>query len=373
LEQLYLVLSVPDNSDPRTNGRHYHAIDYATLSASVGALPWLLLCIWSVVDLRRSRLIRKLSATYQLLERRIGRLGIFLILTAPIVITANTVIIRHWPLPAVITPDTALYVDFNEVRTIGYPVFLKTVIALFGDLRLLVAIQLNLLLGSILMLGWAVARVVASLLCGIVLVLVLALNPALLNWTEQLMSEGLFIPVLLVHASLVLLLLKQPSRATAALAGITLVAAILIRPAAYSLLLNLPLLVLLLVRREQITILAWTVIPATACIWLPLVRIEPSWEHGRASLSAGITCWAMWRFSFMAMYQARLRLVRRSIDELRPRLGMPKPKNFRLNFWYTQQICTVRFFIEKLLRYYWTMSNARNPICLTSMAPFGSK
>jgi len=259
----FILFSASDNSDPRTNGRHYHAIDYATLSASVGALPWLLLCIWAVVDLRRSRLIRKLSATYQLLERRIGRLGIFLILTAPIVITANTVIIRHWPLPAVITPDTALYVDFNEVRTIGYPVFLKTVIALFGDLRLLVAIQLNLLLGSILMLGWAVGRVVASLLCGIVLVLVLALNPALLNWTEQLMSEGLFIPVLLAHASLVLLLLKQPSRATAALAGITLVAAILVRPAAYSLLLNLPLLVLL-VRREQITILAWTVIPATA-------------------------------------------------------------------------------------------------------------
>src|SRR5260370_14119262 len=137
------------------------------------------------------------------------------------------------------TSDTRLYTDFNEVRTIGYPVFLKTGMFSFGNLQPLAAIQLNLLLGSIIILGWASARVLGNLLCGIGLVLVLVLNPALFTWAEQLMTEGLFIPLLLAHAGFVLLLLTRSSRLTAAFAGLTLVAAILVRPAAYSLLLDL--------------------------------------------------------------------------------------------------------------------------------------
>jgi hypothetical protein len=264
----YILFSTSDNSDPRTNGRHYYAIDYATLSPLVGVLPWLLLFAWAMASARevwiyaqRWWLIRRLSSAYGALERRIGARGIFLTSAAPVVVFANMIVIQHWPLPAALTSDTALYVGFNEVRTIGYPAFLKTVIALCGDLRLLVVIQLNLLLGSIVILGWAVARVVGSLVWGIAVVLALALNPCLLDWTQLLMTEGLFIPLLLVHAALVLLLLRQPSRAAAALAGMTLVAAILVRPAAYSLLLNLPLLILLL-RLRQTAILAWTIIPA---------------------------------------------------------------------------------------------------------------
>jgi len=266
----YILLSASDNSDPRTNSRHYHVADHAILSFSAGVLPWLLLLAWAGARARRiwaraggSRLILRLSRIYRDLEQRVGALGIFLASAGPIVIVANIIVIRHWPLPAIITPDTALYLGFNEVRTFGYPVFLKTVIVLFGDLRLLVAIQLNLLLGSIVLLGWAVAWLVGSRLCGIALVLALALNPSQLNWTELLMTEGLFIPLLLTHAALVLLLLRRPSRPIAALASMTLVAAILVRPAAYSLLLNLPLLVLLL-RGRQIAILAWAIIPAVA-------------------------------------------------------------------------------------------------------------
>ena len=259
----YILFSASDNSDPRTNGRHYYAIDHVVFRPSLGVLPWLLLSAWGMTSLKRSWLIRRLSTIYNRLERRIGALGIFVMLAAPIVIIANIIIIRHWPLPAVITPDTGSYAGFNEVRTIGYPAFLKTVIVLFGSLRLLVALQLNLLLGSIVMLGWAVARMVGSLLWGIVLILLLALNPAELTWAELVMTEGLFISFLLAHAAFVLLLLTRPTRTTAALAGMTLVAAILVRPAAYSLLLSLPLLILLL-RGRQITILAWTIIPATA-------------------------------------------------------------------------------------------------------------
>jgi hypothetical protein len=69
--------------------------------------------------------------------------------------------------------------------------------------------------------------------------------------------------LLLGHAAFVLLLLTRSSRATAAFAGLTLMAAILVRPAAYSLLLSLPLLILLL-RDRQIAILAWTIAPAVA-------------------------------------------------------------------------------------------------------------
>jgi hypothetical protein len=266
----YILFSASDNGDPRTNGRHYHAIDRARLSPSVGMLPWLLLFAWAMASARevwiyaqRSWLIRGLYRGYRALERRIGALGIFLTTAAPVVVFANMIVIQHWPLPAALTSDTALYLSLNELRTVGYPAFLKSVTMLFGNLRLLVAIQLNLLLGAIVMLGWAVARVVGNLLCGIALVLVLALNPALMAWAEQIMTEGLFIPLLLVHAALVLLLLRRPSYATAAFAGVTLVAAILVRPAAYSLLVNLPLLILLL-RPRQPAILAWTIIPAAA-------------------------------------------------------------------------------------------------------------
>jgi hypothetical protein len=265
----YILFSASDNSDPRTNHRRYHAVERATLSPSVGLLPWLLLLAWAMAVARnistptRSRLIRGLSSSYSALQRRIGVLGIFLISTAPVIIFANIIILRHWPMPAAITPDTGSYASFSEARTIGYPGFLKTLVSFFGDLRLLVPIQLNLLMGSILLLGWAVGRLLGNLLVGIGLVLVLALNPALLTWMQQLMTEGLFVPLLLAHTAFVLLLLSRSSRATAAFAGLTLVAAILVRPAAYSLLLNLPL-VILLSRDRKITTLAWTIIPAAA-------------------------------------------------------------------------------------------------------------
>jgi len=262
----YILFSASDNSDPRTNGRYYYAVDHARLSPLVAVLPWLLLLAWATASggkVWRSRLVRRLSSTYRALERRIGAIAIYLVITTPIIIIANIIIIRHWSVPAAMTPDTQLYTRFNEIRTVGYPVFLKTVIVLFGDLRLLVAIQLNLLLGSILILGWAVTRLVGNLLCGIVVVVVLSLNPALLTWAEQLMSEGLFIPLLLAHAAFVLLILTRFSRAAAAFAGMSLIAAILVRPAAYSLLLNLPLLILLL-RGRRIAILTWTIIPAAA-------------------------------------------------------------------------------------------------------------
>jgi hypothetical protein len=265
-----ILFSASDNSDPRTNGRHYHALDRARPSPSVTVLPWLLLLAWTIPSARKvwihtqkSWPIRTFSSTYCDLERRIGALGIFLIAAAPAVVFANVMVLRHWPMPAAITPDTASFIGLNEARTIGYPTFLKTVTGLFGDLRLLVPIQLNLLLGSIVVLGWAVARVVGRPVCGFALVLALALNPSLLTWTEHVMSEGLFIPLLLAHVAFVLLLLRRPSRATAALASMTLVGAILVRPAAYSLLLNLPLLILLL-RRRQPAILAWAIIPAAA-------------------------------------------------------------------------------------------------------------
>ena len=266
----FILFSASDNSDPRINGRHYYAIDHATLSPSVGVLPWLALLIWTMPGARRvwicaqrSWLIRMVSSTYGVLERRIGALAIFLISAIPVVVFANVIVLRHWPLPAALTPDTALYIGLNEVRSIGYPGFLRTVIALFGNLSVLVAIQLNLLLVSIVMLGWAVTRVVGRRLCGIALLLLQGLNPALLIWAEQVMTEGLFIPLLMAHAAFVLLLLTRPSRAIAALASVTLVAAIVVRPAAYSLLLNLPLLVLLL-RVRQAGILAWVIIPAAA-------------------------------------------------------------------------------------------------------------
>ncbi len=264
----YILFSTSDNSDPRTNNRRYHAVDHLTLSPSMGVLPWLLLFAWVVAHGRnirafamRSDLVRRLVFSYGALERQLGSLGSFLILSAPIVVFANVIIIRHWPMKAIITPDTELYIGFNEIRTLGYPFFLKTVTILLGNLDLLVPIQLNLLLASILILGWAVRRVLNNLVSGLAVVLVLALDTALLGWSLYLMTEGLFVPLLIAHAGFALLLLVRPTRTAAAFAGLTLIAALLVRPAAYSLLLSLPLLILLL-RSRQVAMLAWTIVPA---------------------------------------------------------------------------------------------------------------
>jgi len=266
----YILFSSSDNSDPRTNGRRYHAIDYAKLSPLPGLLPWLLLSTWLIANAssvkayaNRSSLVRTSFSAYLALQQRVGSLGIFLIIATFAAIIANLVIVRHWPMPAIMTSDTPLYLSLNEVRTIGYPLFLKGIMLIFNDLKLLATIQLNLLICSVIILGWAVARVLDNLLCGLALVLVLIFDPSLFIWAEQLMTEGLFIALLLAHAATVLLLLTQPRRLTAAFAGLTLVAVILVRPAAYSLLLNLLLLIVLL-RGRQITILVWTIIPAAA-------------------------------------------------------------------------------------------------------------
>ncbi len=289
-----LHFSTSDNTDPRTNGREYRVsyplFVHKEAKGAIAALSLLFLGGWIVWigaegrrrlldDVERARTWAKGRRDL----RRLGYAASLMLVTSGIVFLNYVMLETTRSLPC-LNPDSAGYFTFSVNRTVGYPLFVHAVLTLFGDIRWLVPVQLNLLLGAFVLLGLAVAYAFRSVLAGMVVVLSLFVSIPLLVLSCHLLSEALYIPVLCLHVVAVLMLLHRKRKRWALLAGMTMGLAIGVRPAGYALLAGLP--VLLLCIRDRRLLMAGLLVGGAALVILGagLVQYERSGILGTQSL-----------------------------------------------------------------------------------------
>ncbi len=174
-----------------------------------------------------------------------------------------------WSTPVILTPDSQGYLEFQEARTAGYPIFLEVVVAVFGGTAAVPNVQLALAAAAIAFLGWCVHRAYGAPLIGIALAFSLMSIPDLSETHAQIMTESLFVSLLCVMFGSLMLLTKRPAWRYAALAALACGLAITIRPAAMSLLPIFPIALWLILRRsagQRLQLVAAVVVPIALCI-----------------------------------------------------------------------------------------------------------
>jgi len=256
-----LIFSTSDNSDPRTNGRRYTvtfplyvrgAVQAGVLALTAAALGlWLL---W-IGQAARIRLAREAWAEGAALEARWEQTALARALPGVILLGAiaviNYVMFDLMAGRPCLSPDSVSYLRWSAIRTPGYPLFLQTVLAVFGDARWIAPVQLNLLLLSFVALGWSVGCLFRSRLAGLLVALPLLVTSPLLSESNKVMAEALFVSLVCVHAAAALWLIRTTSGPAGFLAGLTMALAITVRPAGYALLVGVPVLLFLLHGRSR--------------------------------------------------------------------------------------------------------------------------
>lgn len=146
----------------------------------------------------------------------------------------------HAPTAPILAADSASYLRFAPDRTAGYPLFLAAV-GIQGALVL----QPIVAAAAMTFLGWQMKELCRSLVAALALMLLCCANPPLLAYHYMILTESLFMSLLMVLLGLFMRLAQRPSFAmtilTSAIAGLT----IAVRPAGWFLLLLMPMLVLL--------------------------------------------------------------------------------------------------------------------------------
>ncbi|MFN3233689.1 MAG: hypothetical protein ACE363_16235 [Alphaproteobacteria bacterium] len=162
-------------------------------------------------------------------------------------------------------PDSPQYVNFDPVRSAGYPVFLDLGVALMGSLELVPYLQLVLFALAALYLSREIQLSTGSTLLATGLGLAFLIHPRIYGLTFQIITEPVFIATLMVALGLLMRLLRLPNLwAFAAFSAVVGIAAT-IKPAALSF---FPILILVwllswvALERRRIAALAIVVLPA---------------------------------------------------------------------------------------------------------------
>ena len=140
--------------------------------------------------------------------------------------------------------DSAGYINWLPERTPGYPLFLAAIAWITPDYRALPLAQSALFVAATAFFCDALAVALRSRLAGIAVALAILGNPFLMRAMGIIMSEALYLTLVLAHFGCVLRSLEDRRWRWAGLAGATLGLAILVRPVGYALLFGAPWLVL---------------------------------------------------------------------------------------------------------------------------------
>ncbi|MGH6635584.1 MAG: hypothetical protein ACRED0_05430 [Gammaproteobacteria bacterium] len=240
-----LWFSTSDGSDPRTNRKNYMAF------VTAGISPWI---IWGIAALNTLFIALfwywlKVSIGAFWLRRitQVVDVAFFVAISFTVVLVNYEILNTSGMLPY-FSPDSASYLDFNAVRGVFYPSIVLLTHRLFSDISYLIPIQLNFMILSFLALGWAAGQLFQARVWGYIVSLLLIGNSGLMRQAIGVVTEPFFVGFVCLHLASVFLLIRQFSVTLVIFAGVTAAAAILIRPAGYSLLLCLPLIVLLSAR-----------------------------------------------------------------------------------------------------------------------------
>lgn len=137
----------------------------------------------------------------------------------------------------IIEPDSASYINFASFRSAGYPLFLDVV----GVGRATVVAQSLLAAAALAYLGAEMASLSGSVIAAMVLMGAIAVNGPLDVYHFEIMSESLFVSLLMVVLGLLMRLSRLNSPWVAVLVSVVAGVAITVRPAGWFL---LPLMVL---------------------------------------------------------------------------------------------------------------------------------
>ncbi|MBI3506451.1 MAG: hypothetical protein HY059_16560 [Proteobacteria bacterium] len=193
------------------------------------------------------------------------RTAFYVVPLAGLVATVNLVALYDVAWLPCLNPDSGGYFSFGLHRTVGYTLAVRTAIALFDSVVPLVPVQLNLMLAGFVALAHAFGRLSGSRLAGLALAALLVPAGSQLALRDMILTEPLFVALLCFHLACVFGLLCRFRPWLAVAAGTALGAAILVRPAGYSLLASIPFLALLAVghRRKAAVLMA---LPAAALL-----------------------------------------------------------------------------------------------------------
>jgi hypothetical protein len=248
------LFSTSDNSDPRSNG-HVYTISFPLVIKRwiVGACAALTLVLGAIWGWRMRRdgwqdLWQTLSGIAQ--WARTNREASFIahggtvcaVLVAAAIV--NQVVLDATESLPTLSPDSFSYLGWYQSRTPGYPLFLQAILMFTSDARWIVPVQLNVLLGSSMVMGWAVGRVFQSRLVGLVVCLSLFSATPVLMISWHVLTEILYAACIGFHLAAVATFLRTGSRAAALLIGCTTGAVIAVRPSGYALVACFPLFLL---------------------------------------------------------------------------------------------------------------------------------
>lgn len=273
----YLVFSASDNSNPADNGRTYTA-RYPIMPA--WWFPLILLAVGGMGLHSFPRASGKLPDGGYLMDHVLSKVSAFVLSllktgsgrywfwgTAIILwLYMNFVFVLLLP-AANLAPDSATYLTWSPARTLGYTVILHGYHLFFESWKYLPLVQLNFLFVSILALAYAIARIWKNYICGwFFLVLVSGAGGAMMLSSADMLTEGVFAGVIMLHLACLYLFLNGSKAYTGLLAGLFLAAAILLKSVA-TVFLGPLVLLLIFLRSRRMTVLALIFCPAFTA-WL---------------------------------------------------------------------------------------------------------
>ncbi len=250
-----LLFSSSDNTDARVNGRTY-TLTYPlfvtrSVAWSVTALNAMLLLVWGWgmgEDGRRSLIMAARSTVSSVRSHRAFEpvvRGAMVVSFAGAIVFVNRAIWMTSQMLPCLFPDSGTYLRGAPMRTVGYPLFLQAALMASDDFRWIVPIQLNVLLGSFVVMAWAVGSLLESRLVMLIVGVSLFVTIPLLFNASNVISEAMFTAAICLHVAAVCRLLHTNSRLAGLVVGLTIGLAIVIRPAGYSFLVCLPVLLFL--------------------------------------------------------------------------------------------------------------------------------
>jgi hypothetical protein len=209
-----VVFSASDNSDPRANGRRYELVVQPAFSALlvgvllVAALTSSILLAW-IVQLPWN------LATF--------------VLAAAALASWVSMYFGH----VSVSEDTSNYTDWLLTVPLGYPLFLSAIEHVAGSLRWTSAVQAALLTLACVFVALQIARLSGRAAAGLATLAALLVYTPMFAMEHGLLSEGLFIPLILINIGAAFRLIRRPHIGYAILLALSAAWIMFVRPAGY--------------------------------------------------------------------------------------------------------------------------------------------
>jgi len=191
--------------------------------------------------------------------------GLFWLVLVLAAVLVNVAMLVNVPVVAFVEPDTLGYLRPSALRSGGYMMILKAVLAVSGDLNWIVPLQLNVMVVSFAVLGGMAGAVLRSQVAGLIVALVPMLSSGLLILAPTVMTEAFFVALICFHMAAVLSVFRRLNWINVSMVGLTLGLMIVIRPNGISFLAGVLVLVFFFRARWRL-IAAGTIAPVVVLV-----------------------------------------------------------------------------------------------------------